>query len=94
MIREDNAKMQTPRQRDREIYVAPKSEVTKFKERPKTSVDITTEEWATEVRMELDSRKSWSVIKEAEVRRGQLVSGFWPGDPISAKVRNRLLTYS
>ena len=59
MIEKIHAKMQTPRQRDHEIYVAPKSEVTKFKERPKTSVDNTTEEWATEVRMELDSRKSW-----------------------------------
>ena len=33
-------------------YVAPQSEVTKFKERPKTSGDITAEEWVTEVRME------------------------------------------
>ena len=61
-----HAEMQTLRQNDREIYVAPQSEVTRFKERPKTSGDITAEEWVTEVKMELDCRKSWSETKKAD----------------------------
>ena len=51
-----HAEIQILCQCDREIYVAPQSEVTKFLDKPQTSADIKAEEWATEVRMILDTQ--------------------------------------